>query len=335
MASAAVGAANIALRYAVFHNHQRQPPINNSLAGQILFQLPNLLVPQLKGYRGALQPQLAPQQQCAAVENVQPEISPQGKIQSVHNGQVSQISNGGRLHLRVPFQSLPQLLLVRRPKDSRQYGAQLCQLTVALRVHLIQKLHRQIQNLRPPGQFLGKLLGPADGNCQPRLRWRLRVRFRQRGSGGNPPCRNFGQYATEFVYSRPAHAVDGPGAQHQSILHLCRNRPDPESGAARLHQSVFYLRLRHRPVLCRLRNRAGQRHGCPCLWPGKERGGQLRRLSCPGGKCHGNRYRPVFKSVFIGLPYLGEPCLRPFCIFRTNAKHLPAFLPQPVPIGKA
>lgn len=62
---------------AVFCQHQGQAPIDDPFAGKRLFQIPDLLMPKLKGEGGAGQPPVLALGEGTAVKDIQPKAAPQ------------------------------------------------------------------------------------------------------------------------------------------------------------------------------------------------------------------------------------------------------------------
>ena len=314
---------------AVFGDHQRQPAVDDGLAGQELPEVPDLLVPQLEGYRGGAEPPVPKEGQGAAVVYIEAEVAPELPAQAGGDRQMAQVAHGHGGDLRVGLQNGPELRFILRAEHPGQHGAEPGEGRIAGGVRLLQQLRREVEHLHPPGQRLGELLRAADGGGEGRRRGR-----RDGGGAGGllplPAHRRRGHLRGQALQGASPQGVDAAGGEHEPLLQLHSNLRDGKHGAAGFREPLAQLLRRKGPAAGLLRHGACDGEG-PAGAACRQHGGDA-----PGdgdGELH--RMEPVLPAVFIGPADLCEKLLRPAGVLRTHPEHGGALLPQIISLGEA
>ena len=323
-----MGAAHRVAQGAVLRNHQWQAAVDDGLAGQVFGHVPYLLVPQLKGHRGALQPQALQKEQSAGIEHVEAEVTQQVQIQPLGDGQMAQVADGHTVETLGVLQQGAQAPLVRRAVNPGQHGAEFLPRPGG-QVHCIQPVHGNIHDFRRRGQQFFRQLGPVrQGDRQLRRGCHSRAGGQGGFRGGAPWGR--GRHGVgQRVQSVPPQAVDGPGGQHEPVLHRQVKGRHGEHGAAGLAQPLAQFLRRQAAVSRRLRHGADDGDGVFAPLRRQRGGGVCRQVAGEG-----HRGEPVLPALDL-LPHLGKPILGPPGLFAAHAQHIRSLFAPKIAVGEA
>ena len=328
-----MGAAHGVGGGAVLRDHQRQAAVDDGLAGQIFFQVPHLLVPQLEGHGGAGEALLLQKEEGAAVEHIEPEVAPQLQPQTLRHGEVAQVAQHGAGEVGGALQRGAEGDLVPGAVDPGQHGKEAGELCKGGRFHCIQQLQGNIHGVGQAGQFFRQLVRPGDGHGELGL-FRRGGRFRQgrlgkHAAGPLPPDGAGGELRGELLQRLAAQAVEGAGGEHEPLVQLHLDGLRREHGAAGLAQALPQLACGKGAAARRLRHGAGDLRG-GAAGPGGEESG----LSGAQSAAERNGGEPVLAMLIQG-PLGGEELLGPAGVLRAGAQHVGALAACEVAVGKA
>ena len=212
------------LHQAVLHHHQRQPTVDDQLAGNCLAQIPDLGHGHFKAQAGGGQLQLPAEMQGLGIVDIQAKIAVDGKADLSCGDEQAQIANQhipDTLGIQIPqaHSQSGQLLIVDDPGQHRSHIAPANQLTGQAAVRE-QNMHRHIEHggfhrQQLTGQLI--LICDLDGDTRHAAGAQVILQLGRLAQGLLVVA---GTDGGELIQHIPAHGVDGSGGQGQARIHM-------------------------------------------------------------------------------------------------------------------